>query len=240
MKNVGRNSVSLRNLQAAFRRLGRAKKAQLLQRFFKTGPGEYGAGDRFLGIMVPQTRALVGRASELPVERLRELLRSSYHEERLLALLTLVRQFERGNDVEKKRVFHEYCRNLRWVNNWDLVDLSAPYIVGSYLASRSRKCLYRLAASPDLWRRRVAIVATLSFIRDGAFDDTLRITEMLLGDERDLLHKACGWMLREVGKRNRPLLKKFLKKHLREMPRTMLRYAIEHFPEAERKVYLRR
>jgi 3-methyladenine DNA glycosylase AlkD len=209
------------------------------QRFFKTGPGEYGAGDRFLGIRVGAIRGIV-RANRAAGDReVLALLRSAHHEERLLALLMLVDRFARGDAGRRKEIYGEYMGNLRFVNNWDLVDSSASQIVGAYLEERSRRPLYRLARSTNLWQRRVAIIATLRFIKIRDFADTLAIAESLLGDEEDLIHKAVGWMLREVANRDRPTAEQFLLAHHREMPRTMLRYAIERLPERQRLRYLK-
>jgi 3-methyladenine DNA glycosylase AlkD len=208
------------------------------RRFFKTGPGQYGAGDRFLGIRVPETRRLA-RANRAAGDReILDLLRSAYHEERLLALLMLVERFTRGDAARRNEIYALYIDNLRYVNNWDLVDSSASQIAGAYLEHRSRRPLYRLARSRNLWERRIAIIATLHFIRRGEFDDTLAIAERFLGDTEDLIHKAVGWMLREVGDRDSTVLERFLGAHHAEMPRTMLRYAIEKLPETRRKAYL--
>jgi 3-methyladenine DNA glycosylase AlkD len=214
------------------------EKARLLLRFFKTGPGEYGEGDRFLGIMVPVTRKLVKEYQNAPLTEVAKLLRSPFHEARLLALLLLVKKFEKGDDAVRKDIYTRYLGNTKFIDNWDLVDLSAPNIVGAYLNERSRAPLYKLARSKSLWERRIAILATASFIRQNDFNDTLRIAEALLGDEEDLIHKATGWMLREVGKRDAAALESFLKQFAPRMPRTMLRYAIERFPEPKRKKYL--
>jgi 3-methyladenine DNA glycosylase AlkD len=220
------------------RQLATPGKAEILQRFFKTGPGEYGAGDVFLGVMVPDIRRGAREFADLPEGQVSRLLASRVHEERLTALLILVRRFEKGDERVRRRVYAFYLRHLSRVNNWDLVDLTAPNIVGAHLLDRDRRVLDRLARSPDLWRRRVAIVATHAFIRRGEFADTLRLSERLLGDPEDLIHKAAGWMLREVGKRDPASLERFLRRHCRGMPRTMLRYAIERLPETRRRAYL--
>ncbi len=228
---------------AAIRRELRARadprKAQVLQKFFKTGPGQYGEGDRFLGIVVPALRGIATRHLDLPQAALETLLRSEFHEERLGALIILVERFARASEDERARIYACYVRNLAHVDNWDLVDLTAPHIVGRWLADKDRSPLYAWARSPDLWRRRVAIVATHYFIRNGQFADTCAIAEVLRADEEDLIHKAVGWMLREVGKRDLPAEEAFLARHYRAMPRTMLRYAIERFPEPRRRAYLR-
>ncbi|MFC1672206.1 DNA alkylation repair protein [Planctomycetota bacterium] len=230
---------SARALSARMKKLGSARQATELQRFFKTGPGDYGEGDVFLGLKVPQVRALVKEFHDLPLAETKKLLKSGIHEERLFALLVMVRRAEKGDPAEKKRMYDLYLKNTRYVNNWDLVDLSSHHIVGGYLMERSRRPLHRLAKSKDLWERRIAIVTTAHFIQHNDFADTLKIAEILLHDEHDLIHKAVGWMLREVGKRDRAVEEKFLKKHYRDMPRTMLRYAIERFPEPLRQRYLK-
>lgn len=230
--------ITVRTMQRRLRRSADPVKARLLLRFFKTGPGEYGEGDRFLGIMVPDIRRAVQEFREAPLSEIRRLLRSPFHEERLLALLILVRQYERMAEARRIAIYSLYLRSVRFINNWDLVDLTAPHIVGAHLKARSRRPLYVLARSKDLWKRRIAVLATFSFIRDGHFDDALAIAGILLADEEDLIHKATGWMLREVGKRDQRVLEGFLGKHCRSMPRTMLRYAIERFPHAKRLRYL--
>ena len=232
--------MTAREVQARLRTLARPAQARVLQKFFKTGPGEYGEGDVFLGVTVPQMRQVAREFSSLPDGEAERLLASPVHEERLTGLLVLVRRFERGDGRTRRRVVGLYRRNLRHVNNWDLVDLTAPNILGAYLLDRDRGLLDRLARSPNLWRRRVAIVATHAFIRRGEFADTLRIADRLLNDSEDLIHKAVGWMLREVGKRDLAALEGFLRTRRLRMPRTMLRYAIERFPEARRQAYLAR
>jgi 3-methyladenine DNA glycosylase AlkD len=220
------------------RALANPEIAQHSRKFFKTGPGEYGAGDRFLGIRVPVLRK-VARAHRGAGDReVLALLRSVHHEERLLALLMLVERFTRGDADRREEIYAEYIRNLRYVNNWDLVDSSASQIVGGYLNDKSRKPLYRLAVSVNLWQRRVAIISTLHFIKLRDFADTLAIAKILLSDNEDLIHKASGWMLREVANRDRATAERFLLTHYRQMPRTMLRYALERFPERRRKQYL--
>jgi 3-methyladenine DNA glycosylase AlkD len=216
-----------------------AGHAAALQRFFKTGPGEYGAGDRFRGLRVPVLRALAGKYRRLPLAQARELLQAPFHEDRLLALLILIRQFETGDAALRDAIHDLYLDNRRMVNNWDLVDVSAPYLLGRYLEGRPKDLLTRLAASDNLWDRRMAIMATFAFIRQGHFDETLRIARVLLGDGEDLIHKAVGWMLREVGKREVAVAEAFLAEHYRGMPRTMLRYAMEKFPEDRRQAYLK-
>lgn len=213
-------------------------RARVLQSFFKTGAGEYGEGDAFLGIRVPELRKIAGRYECLPLSDVHALLLSKYHEERLTALLIIVLKFGRGNEKDKEKIYRFYLKNTPYINNWDLVDLSAPKIVGAYLFEREKSRLYRLAKSKMLWERRIAIVATFHFIKHGRLDETMKIARMLLRDEADLIHKAAGWMLREVGKRNFSVEENFLRKYFRIMPRTMLRYAIERFPETKRQSYL--
>jgi 3-methyladenine DNA glycosylase AlkD len=225
-------------IQQRLRGLAKARAAAFLQSFFKTGPGEYGEGDRFRGIRVPVLRKLAKEYQGLTLTECQKLLRSSYHEDRLLALLILVRAYEKDDDAVKRKVYHLYLKNVRFINNWDLVDSSAPQIVGAFLWDKDRAALYRLARSSNLWQRRMAIMATFDFIKRGDFSDTLKIAEMLLQDREDLIHKAVGWMLREVGKRDCPAEERFLNKHCNRMPRVMLRYAIEKFPEPKRRQYL--
>ena len=222
------------------RSLGSPEKAALLARFFKTGPGQYGEGDRFLGVMVPEQRKIAKESRDLPLPEVAKLLASPYHEARLTGFLALTYAFERA-DEGRRREIHEFTLAHRAaMNNWDLVDVIAPTIIGGWLRDRpaDRKLLRRFANSPDLWERRIAIVSTLAFIREGDFGDTLAISGTLLGDGHDLIHKAAGWMLREVGKRDLAALREFLESHAERMPRTMLRYAIEKLPEAERKGWL--
>ena len=223
----------------ALKRQANAEIAAHSQRFFKTGKGEYGEGDRFLGIRVPVLRKIAKAHKALAASQVLALLASPFHEIRLCALLILVEQFERGTAAERAAIYKTYLANTRYINNWDLVDASAHRIVGPHLETRSRRPLYRLARSSSLWERRIAIMATLHFIKRGDFEDTLALAETLLDDDEDLIHKAVGWMLREVGNRERTAEERFLAEHCARMPRTMLRYAIEKFPEKARKAYLR-
>lgn len=211
-----------------------------LQRFFKTGPGEYGEGDRFLGLRVPAIRRVVRQCDGLALSGVLALLRSKYHEERLLALLVLVRRFERGKPEERENLFNTYMAHREFINNWDFVDLSAPRILGAWLLDRPRDLLYEFAKSANLWERRMAVLATLTFIRRGQFEDMLRLVEGLLSDRHNLIHKGCGWMLREAGNRDRRVLTGFLERHVARMPRTMLRYAIEKLPPGERSAWMKR
>ena len=222
------------DVRAEMRRLASPDQAAISRRFFKTGPGQYGEGDEFIGLKVPQTRSLVKGCDGLPESDILTLLHSSIHEERLLALLCLVRRYERGDEEIRAHIFDLYLKNRRWINNWDLVDTSAPHIVGRWLLTRDRSPLRQLAKSHDLWERRIAILATQTFIRHREYTDTLVISEMLLPDKHDLIHKASGWMLREVGNRDVAVLETFLARHAAHMPRTMLRYAIEKLSPAQR------
>jgi len=209
------------------------------QRFFKTGKGEYGEGDRFLGIRVPTIRKCLREYRAISLEDAIELLKSPFHEARLLALLILAAKYSATKEsAEKDAIYRSYLSHTKFINNWDLVDSSAPQIVGDHLFSRDREPIYRLARSKSLWERRISILSTFYFIRREEFQDTLAIAELLLQDREDLIHKAVGWMLREVGKRNRNAEEGFLDKHYKEMPRTMLRYAIEKFDEKKRQAYL--
>jgi 3-methyladenine DNA glycosylase AlkD len=209
-----------------------------LQRFFKTGPGQYGEGDQFMGVRVPVLRRLARTYRDLPVGDALTLLQSKWHEERLLGLLLLVGLYKRAEPPERQSIYDAYLGHTRHINNWDLVDSSAEYIVGPHVPPTDVAVLERLARSPDVWERRIAMLATFHWIKQGEFAPALRIAELLLDDRHDLIHKAVGWMLREIGKRNRDVEVAFLRAHYRRLPRTALRYAIEHFPEAQRKRYL--
>jgi 3-methyladenine DNA glycosylase AlkD len=226
-------------LVSRLRQLGDAEIAAHSQRFFKTGPGEYGEGDRFLGIRVPVLRRQAKSQRDTPLEESLKLLRSPFHEVRLFALLLWVDQFADGDEPTRETIYHHYLAHTCYINNWDLVDSSAAQIVGAYLHSRERSVLYRLAASDSLWERRISIMACFHFIRLNDFKDTLALCRLLLDDPQDLIHKASGWMLREVGKRDGDAERNFLNRHYRRMPRTMLRYAIEKFPREERERYLK-
>lgn len=222
------------------RALADAKKAASVRRYFKTGPGEYGEGDEFLGIAVPDLRRLARshRGASLPA--LRSLLKSRWHEERALALLILAGRYAGAGDDERGKIFELYLGHTAYINNWDLVDCSAEHVVGAHLDAADIALLRRLARSPSLWERRIAILSTRRWIKEGNFAPTLEIARTLLADPHDLIHKASGWMLREVADRDRRVAEAFLARHLGEMPRTMLRYAIEKFPEGSRRRYLRR
>lgn len=230
--------MTLKEIRTALHAYSNPRRAELMQVFFKTAPGEYGAGDKFIGLTVPQVREVVRLGREASPGAVLGLLKSPIHEERLLALLIWVRQFATGDEARRKAIYQSYLEHTRWINNWDLVDASARDIVGVRLADKDRSVLYTLAKSKSLWERRIAIIATFHFIRSGDLKDSLAICELLLGDEEDLIHKAAGWMLREAGKRNLAAMETFLIKHQRTMPRTMLRYAIEKLPEVRRRAYL--
>jgi 3-methyladenine DNA glycosylase AlkD len=219
--------------------LGNAEIAEHSQRFFKTGAGEYGEGDIFLGIRVPIVRKCIKEYKDISLQENLELLKSPYHEARLLAVLILVKKYSSSKtSIEQKAIYQAYLKHTEFINNWDLVDSSAGHIVGAYLYSRNRKSLFRLVRSKSLWERRIGVMATFYFIKRDDFAETLAIAELLLKDEEDLIHKAVGWMLREVGNRNLEKEESFLNKHYKDMPRTMLRYAIEKFPEKKRLAYL--
>jgi len=215
------------------------QKAEVLKRFFKTGKGQYGEGDIFLGVQVPDLRKIVRKYANIPLDNTLNLLRSKIHEERLIALLIMVEKIRRANLLERETLFKKYLENTLYINNWDLVDLSADKIVGSYLFEKPKDILYSLVASENLWERRIAVMATFDFIKKGFYEDTLKLAKILLNDPHDLIHKAAGWMLREIGKRcSQEVLEQFLLVNYKKMPRTMLRYAIERLPEDLRLQYL--
>jgi 3-methyladenine DNA glycosylase AlkD len=232
-------SAQTKQIMNKLRELSDSDIAAQSQRFFKTGKGEYGEGDRFLGIRVPTLRKCVREYRAVSLEDTLKLLKSPFHEARLLALLILVAKYSSANDsTERNAIYRSYLSHTEYINNWDLVDCSAHHIVGAHLFDKDRKPLYRLARSRSLWERRISVVSTFHFINRGDFSDSLAIAELLLNDQEDLIHKAVGWMLREVGKRDLRVEEGFLTTHYHEMPRTMLRYAIERLPEAERLAYL--
>jgi len=229
-----------RLVHAALMALADSDKAHVQARFFKTGKGQYAEWDRILGVTVPEVRQLARQFNDLSLAGCKKLLASRYNEERLLALLILVQRYRQGDETTQQAVFDLYVANLARVNNWNLVDTSAPYISGPHLLQRPRALLYEWIQSASLWERRVAVLSTFAFIRQNDFTDTMRLTESCLQDPHDLMLKACGWMLRELGKRDREVLEDFLQRHCDAMPRTMLRYAIERFPEKERRQYLKK
>lgn len=230
--------MNAQEMSKLMRHLADPERVANSARYFKTGPGEYGEADRFLGIRVPEIRAQLKRCDAASLEEVQTLLMSGFHEERLFALLLLVKKFTKGNDYQRTAIYDLYLKNTHRINNWDLVDSSASYIVGNYLEKRDKQILYKLANSANVWERRIAIISTFQFIKNRQFSDALNLAELLLHDKEDLIQKAVGWMLREIGKRNVAAEKEFLQRHYKNMPRTMLRYVIEKFPEQERKGYL--
>jgi 3-methyladenine DNA glycosylase AlkD len=238
-KKGGGSPVKASEICSKLQLLGDSQRALALQRFFKTAPGEYGEGDVFVGLTVPEIRKLSKEYHALPLSELIQLLQSSLHEARLLALLIMVRVYIKGDASLQEKIYHLYMKNTRFINNWDLVDASAEHIAGAYLRDRSRSPLHNLAESSLLWDRRISIMATFHYIKREEFTETLHIAKLLLRDREDLIHKAVGWMLREIGKRNQLSEEKYLAAHYKTMPRTMLRYAIEKFPKKLRQQYLR-
>jgi len=229
----------IKNIQNELNRLSNKQIAEHSQRFFKTGKGEYGEGDKFLGIRVPLLRQLAKKYKDFSINEATLLLKSQFHEERLLSLYILIDLYRVADSQGKKEIYNIYLSNTRFINNWDLVDSSAEHIVGAHLGKIVRQPLYDLAKSKNLWKRRISIMSTFHFIKRNDFVDTLKISRILLYDVEDLIHKAVGWMLREVGKRNLKIEEDFLKKHYKKMPRIMLRYAIEKFPKSKREKYLK-
>ncbi len=229
----------LKEIKSELHSLADPEHAEISQRFFKTGKGEYGEGDVFIGVRVPKIRALAKKHQKVKLDVVEDFMTSEIHEERMLAIVILMHKFRKGSNAEKEEIYNFYLNHLEHVNNWDLVDVSAMYIIGVFLENRSRDVLYELVHSKNLWFRRVGIMSTFWFIKKNDFDDTLNLAQILLHDEEDLIHKAVGWMLREVGNRNRKTEEAFLQKHYKDMPRTMLRYAIENFPEELRQQYLK-
>ena len=230
----------LNKIKQDLQKLQNEEKAKILSRFFKTGKGQYGEGDVFLGITVPDQRKVAKKYTNINLQYLPNLLSNKIHENRLIALLILVEKFNTANEQNKKDIVNFYLKNTKYINNWDLVDLSADKILGAYLLEKDKSILYKLSKSNNLWERRIAIISTFYFIRNNKFEDTLKIAEILLNDKHDLIQKAVGWMLRELGKRNQNIEEEFLKKHYKKMPRTMLRYAIERFDENKKEFYLKK
>ncbi|MBT6735073.1 DNA alkylation repair protein [Candidatus Woesearchaeota archaeon] len=234
----------LKKLISELDTLSNKEKAEIHSKFFKTGKGDYGEGSIFLGIPVPILRKVAKRYQTLSLDNIQKLLDDKIHTYRFVAIIILVKEYEMGNDEKKKEIYEFYLKNLSNINNWDLVDVSAPNIIGNYLYNQpkiiAKKTLQTLAISKNLWKRRIAIVSTFFFIRQNRFEETIEITKILLKDKHDLIHKACGWMLREVGKRNQKVLESFLDENIKKMPRTMLRYSIEKFEEGKRKAYLKK
>lgn len=231
----------IHNLRKDVQALANPKKAKLVEGYFKTGPGQYGEGDIFLGLTVPQSRTIAVKYKDLAYLEISALLKSKNHEERFIALVILIHNYKYGNEKDRNKTYNFYLKHLRYINNWDLVDLSAHSILGAWLMDKDRKMLLKLATSKNLWSRRIAVVATYHFIKyQKSSAWTFKIAEMLLNDKHDLIHKAIGWMLREIGKNiSHEEEEIFLKKHYKQMPRTMLRYAIEHFDPALRQAYMK-
>ncbi len=234
--------MNISQIQSLIRKKASPEKAAILQRFFKTGKGQYGEGDIFVGVTVPELRKIAKLAQNSSLIEVKKLLAGKVHEDRLVALEILVFKLEAATKIKDKRnqkiLFNFYIKNRKHINNWDLVDLSAPYIASPYLLEKNKNLLYKFAHSKNIWDRRISIISTYDFIRHNEFQDTLRISKILLKDEHDLIQKAVGWMLREVGKRDEKVLKNFLQKNYKKMPRTMLRYSIEKFSASQRQKYL--
>ena len=227
-------------LKKDIKKMASPEIAKHIQRFFKTQKGDYGYGDKFLGIRNPEIRKLAKKYTDIPLRETLTFLKSEFHEERLCGLVIMVNKYAKAkNDKEQQTIFNQYVKNFKHVNNWDLVDISCPYITGKHLLERDRSILYRWAKSKHLWTKRIAIISNWWFIRNGDLRDVFKISEVLLNDEHDLIHKAVGWMLREAGKKDLKKLESFLLKHYSNMPRTMLRYAIERFPKTKRDKYLK-
>ena len=231
--------MSIEKIRKELGKYSSKKQAKILQGFFKTGPGEYAEGDCFIGVKVPQIRTVVKKFKDISFKEVSVILKSKIHEERLAALLILVSKYAKGYNFERERIYELYLKHTKYINNWDLVDLSAEHIVGSFLMDKGKKPIYDLAKSKVLWERRIAMLATFHYIKNNSFSDALKIAKILLFDEEDLIRKAVGWMLREIGKRDLITEEKFLKKYYKKMPRTMLRYAIEKFSESKRQSYLK-
>jgi len=232
----------LNQLKKDMQKLANSDKAKDLSRFFKTGKDQYGEGDIFLGVSVPDQRKTAKKYLNLSLDGIQELLSSKVHEHRLTSLFILISKFEKGNNKLKKEIFDFYLQNTKNINNWDLVDLSAPKILGLYILDnpKEKKTLYKLVKSKNLWEKRIVMLSTYAFIKNNEFDDAFKISEILLKDKHDLIHKAVGWMLREIGNRNQAKEESFLKKHCKKMPRTMLRYAIEKFDKTKKEIYIQK
>jgi 3-methyladenine DNA glycosylase AlkD len=228
----------LNKIKSELREFSDNERAKKNISFFKTGKGEYGENDLFIGVSVPDVRRIAKEYKESDFNQIRTLLNSEIHEERLCGAIILVEKFK--NSDNKKEIFDFYIKNIKGINNWDIVDLSSPNIVGEYLKEIDKEILYKLAKSDSVWERRIAIVSTYAFIRDNKFEDVIRLSEILIKDKHDLIHKASGWMLREMGKRNKEILIEFLEKNSKNMPRTMLRYSIEKLDDEEKRFYMKR
>ena len=230
---------ALTDVQAELASLADLAHAETSKWFFKTGPGEYGENDQFRGIRVPKLRKTASKFKQLAFEDTLKLLKSPWHEDRMVALFILTHQFNKGDDTAKTQIFEAYLAHTAYINNWDLVDCSAHKIVGPYLMDRDAGILAELVQSSSLWERRIAMMSTYYFIKNLRYTETLHLAEALLEDKEDLIHKVVGWMLREMGKRDMEVEEAFLQRHYKRMPRTMLRYAIEKFPEERRQAYLK-
>jgi 3-methyladenine DNA glycosylase AlkD len=234
-------SKLLKDFKRDLARNASKEKALIYQRFFKTGKGEYGEGDIFLGLTVPEQKKIAKKYADLSMQDLQSLIKSKIHEERQICLQILILKYKKADSKQQKEIYNFYIKNTKQINNWDLVDLSAYKIVGPYLEDKDKSVLYKLAKSPNLWERRISILSTFYYIMQNKPEDTLKIAFILKDDKHDLMHKAVGWMLREVGKRcSEELEEEFLRKHYTTMPRTMLRYAIERFPEKKRQFYMKK
>lgn len=230
----------LNKLKQDMEKLASKERAKVNSGFFKIGKREYGYGDIFLGLTVPDTRKMAKKYYNLELKYAKQLLKSKVHEHRLIALLILIEKFNQASEKDKKEIINFYLNHTNYINNWDLVDLSADKLLGNYLLDKNKNVLYKLSRSSSLWEKRISIISTFAFIKKNKFQDTLNISKILLDDEHDLIHKAVGWMLREIGKRNQNVEEEFLKKHYKNMPRTMLRYSIERFSKEKQKYYLRK
>jgi len=235
-----KSQSALNNIINEIKESANKEKAKSLQRFFKTGLGEYGEGDIFIGLNNFDQKIIARKFCNLSLKDLESLLKNKIHECRSTALSILIDQYKKGDGIKKEKIFNLYLRNIKYINNWDLVDISSYKIVGNYLLDKPRNLLYQLSESKDVWARRISIISTFEFIRHNEFKDTLKIARILVNDEHDLIHKAVGWMLREIGKRNLIQEEKFLDKYHRLMPRTMLRYAIERFGKDKRVYYMKK
>ena len=238
MRKTSNKKLNLAELKKTVKENSNAYLSEFLQRFFKTGKGDYAEGDLFAGIKVPVSRKIAKQFNDLPLNELSILIKSKIHEERLIALFILVDKMKKADETKKEKIYKLYLKNLKYINNWDLVDLSAGKIIGEYLFDKEKKLLFELSEG-DLWEKRIAIMSTLNFIKKKDYKTTLTIAKLLLKDKHDLIHKAVGWMLREIGNRDIETEEYFLKIYYKNMPRTMLRYAIEKFPEVKRQAYLK-
>jgi len=232
--------INFTQLKKELQKLANPKQAEILQRFFKTGKGQYGEGDIFLGIRVPVQRQVAKKYKDkINLKDIQKLLDSKIHEYRLVGLFILMDKYKKAEEKERKNIFNFYLKNTKKINNWDLVDISSHKIIGNFLVDKPRDVLYKLAKSENLWEKRISIISTFAFINKNDFKDALKISKILLKDSHDLIHKAIGWMLREIGKKDQATEEQFLQKHYKNMPRTMLRYAIERFEEGKRQAYLK-